>query len=304
VTDEDQNLAPAKPVAPRRKLNPNRQMAQPMNRDMPEEGLAQEHERAIETDPEATAEVRPTTKVSNAPYVAPRPPVQLAVEDAMPPKPAMAAPTRKARAKTDASKATQSKSEGATSTARAASTARTASTAEPAVATPGPAPIRQPEFDFPKTVRETLARVDQAWAAFRAAVLNFPGERLNEPLGEGGWTRKQMLAHIAAWHDLSADRVVALINNGHIPPFDGDGDSFNAAVARRAVGKTAGEVLKDVDATFNRLRRQMARLTDAQLAEDDWYAAFVIGGNTYGHYEEHWADLSTANFPAGSGSRR
>jgi hypothetical protein len=69
-------------------------------------------------------------------------------------------------------------------------------------------------------------------------------------------------------------------------------------VARRAVGKTAGEVLKDVDATFNRLRRQMARLTDAQLAADDWYGAFVIGGNTYGHYEEHWADLSTAKIPA------
>ena len=66
---------------------------------------------------------------------------------------------------------------------------------------------------------------------------------------------------------------------------------FNAAVARQAVGKTSGEVLKDLDATFNRLRRQLARMTDAQLENNDWCAAWVIGGNTYGHYAEHWADI-------------
>ena len=116
---------------------------------------------------------------------------------------------------------------------------------------------------------------------------------MDDRLGDDGWTRKQMLEHVAAWHDLTADRLVKLINSGELAPLDRDTDQFNAAVARRAIGKTSGEVLKDIDATFNRLRRQMARLTDAQLAADDWWAACVIGGNTYGHYEEHWADIYT-----------
>jgi hypothetical protein len=33
-------------------------------------------------------------------------------------------------------------------------------------------------------------------------------------------------------------------------------------------------------------------MTDAQLESNDWFAAWVIGGNTYGHYAEHWADVT------------
>ncbi len=119
-----------------------------------------------------------------------------------------------------------------------------------------------------------------------------------------GWTVKQMLEHIAAWHDLTADRLIKMINTGAPAPLDRDTDAFNAAVARRAIGKTSGEVLKDMDATFNRLRRQMARLTDAQLEAADWWAAWVIGGNTYGHYDEHWAEIYTPELPVGGRNRR
>ena len=173
------------------------------------------------------------------------------------------------------------------------------------VATPAPREVPQPSasnestaaagnLDFPRTVRETLQRVDQSWAAFRAAALHIPLQRLEEHIDDDSWTRKQMLAHVAAWHDLTADRLVKLINFGELAPLDRDTDQFNAAVARQAVGKTSGEILKDLDATFNRLRRLVARLTDAQLESNDWFAAWVIGGNTYGHYAEHWADIPTS----------
>jgi len=134
--------------------------------------------------------------------------------------------------------------------------------------------------------------------------MRFPSERMDERLGEDAWTRKQMLEHIAAWHDLTADRLVKMINSGRPEPLDRDTDAFNATVARQAIGKTSGEVLKDMDATFNRLRRQMARLTDAQLKNDDWWAAYVIGGNTYGHYEQHFAEIYTPELPADGRSRR
>lgn len=161
----------------------------------------------------------------------------------------------------------------------------------------------QPQFDFPRTMHETLARVDAAWSSFRAAAGRFPAERMDERLGDG-WTVKQMLAHVAAWHDLTADRVVKMINTGESVPLERDTDAFNAAIARQAVGKTSGEVLKDMDATFNRLRRQLARVSDAQLANDDWWLAYVVGGNTYGHYDEHWADVHTPDLPANARQRR
>jgi hypothetical protein len=160
------------------------------------------------------------------------------------------------------------------------------------------------ELNFPRTMRETLRHVDDAFAAFRALAARFPSERMDERIGPDGWTRKQMLEHVAAWHDLTADRVVQMINTGQSAPLDRDTDGFNAAVARQAVGKTSGEVLKDIDATFNRLRRQLARVTDAQLSNDDWWLAFVIGGNTYGHYEEHWADIYTPHLLSNNRGRR
>jgi hypothetical protein len=46
------------------------------------------------------------------------------------------------------------------------------------------------------------------------------------------------------------------------------------------------------------------RLTDAQLAADEWFAAVVIGGNTYGHYEEHWGDIATPAPAPGGRPRR
>ena len=77
-------------------------------------------------------------------------------------------------------------------------------------------------------------------------------------------------------------------------------DAFNARVARQAIGRTGGEVLTEMEMTFNRLRRQLARLTDEQLAADDGWAAAMIAGNTYGHYEEHWADVYIAAATGGS----
>lgn len=177
-------------------------------------------------------------------------------------------------------------------------------TATPPAATPTPTPEPTPEPELPKTMRDTLRGVDQAFAAFRAAAERFPLERMDERLSEDGWTRKQMLEHVAAWHDLTADRLVKLINTGKPVPLDRDIDAFNAAVARQAIGKTVGEILKDMDATFNRLRRQMARLNDAQLRADDWWLAYVIRANTYGHYGEHWTEIYTPELPSNGRARR
>jgi hypothetical protein len=100
-----------------------------------------------------------------------------------------------------------------------------------------------------------------------------------------------MLAHITAWHDATHDRLGKMILSGQ--PEDGvpDEDAFNARIARQAIGRTAGEILKEMEMTYNRLRRQVSRLTDQQLRADDGWAAQVIAGNTYEHYEQHAPDV-------------
>ena len=140
------------------------------------------------------------------------------------------------------------------------------------------------------TVTATLARIDEAWTAFRDHVHGVPGERLELRIGDG-WTRKQMLAHISAWHDLTTDRLAVLLETGE-PAADPDAeDVVNARAARAAVGRTTGEILIGMDDSYRRLRREVSRLTDEQLAAHDGWAAAIIAGNTHEHYAEHLADL-------------
>ena len=311
MTDEEHNLTPAQPVAPRRRLPPNPRMAQPMGvprQPDPEASAPQPYvpepyaPEPVELDPIApervvAVPVVPETAeiVDIAPPAEAFAPVQPVLEEVV--APPLAPPQRPVPAP-------------APPLVVAPSPAPVP--APPAVPAPAavPAPVAaaephaEPQLDFPRTMRDTLRKVDQAWAVYRAAAMRFPTERMDERLGEDGWTIKQMLEHLAAWHDLTANRLITLINTGAIAPLDRDTDRFNATIARQAIGKSSGEVLKDLDATFNRLRRQLARLTDAQLEFDDWWAAWVIGGNTYGHYEEHWADIYTPELPPNSRSRR
>jgi hypothetical protein len=156
----------------------------------------------------------------------------------------------------------------------------------------------------PPTIREIGDLIDAGWRNFYAAARSFPSEHMDEHLGEEGWTRKQMLAHITAWHDLTNERISHLLATGKPGVLRQETDVINARVARQAVGRTAGEVLKDMELSYNRLRRQVGRLTDDQLAMHDAWAAAVIAGNTYEHYAEHDDDVHQAAGSAGRGGRR
>jgi hypothetical protein len=145
--------------------------------------------------------------------------------------------------------------------------------------------------NYPTTLKDLFARMDGGWHEFRVAAGAWPSERMDERIEEDGWSRKQMLAHISAWHDATHDRLGKMILSGHPEEGVGDEDAFNARVARQAIGRTAGEVLKEMEMTFNRLRRQVSRLTDQQLRADDGWAAQLIAGNTYEHYVDHAADV-------------
>ena len=140
-------------------------------------------------------------------------------------------------------------------------------------------------------VAETLARMDEGWAAFHARVHKLPSQLLEHHIADGQWTRKQMLAHVAVWHDLTVARLAGLVASGEPQDTPDEEGVVNARAARGAIGRTTGEVLLDLDHSYRQLRRKVASLMDADLAAHDSWAAAVIAGNTYGHYEEHLADL-------------
>lgn len=141
------------------------------------------------------------------------------------------------------------------------------------------------------TVREALARMDAGWTAFSGTMKSMPNEQLEERLGDDAWTRKQMLAHISTWHDMTVDRLGRFMDSGEPVDFDEHEDAINARAARAATGRTTGEIIQGVEDSYRRLHRQVSRLSDAQLVDHDGFAAAIIAGNSYGHYRQHLADL-------------
>lgn len=146
----------------------------------------------------------------------------------------------------------------------------------------------------PPTVRELLERMDAGWAGFREQLHAIPNELLELHIEDGGWTRKQMLAHIATWHDLTSDRLNRFRDSGEPPDFDEHEDVVNARAARAATGRTTGEILQSLDDSFRRLRREVGQLTDEQIETHDWWAVAIVRGNSFGHYEQHLPDLESA----------
>lgn len=141
-------------------------------------------------------------------------------------------------------------------------------------------------------VAETLAYMDEGWSAFHRRIHALQGQILEQHVSQEGWTRKQMLGHIATWHERTVEALSWLTETGEIPGAPEDTDTINARAGRSAIGRTTGEVLFALDDSYLHVRRAVARLNDAQLSAHDGWAIAMISGNTYDHYAEHLADLT------------
>jgi len=151
------------------------------------------------------------------------------------------------------------------------------------------------------TAAELLSKVDDAWKPFRESVRHVGRAKMGEPTGSG-WTYHDLVAHVAGWQDLTARRLRVLRATGALPgPGDeaavgveafSSADELNARLvsSHRLVGAEA--LLDELDTTFRSVRDEIGQLTDAQIHANEDEVVAVIAGNTYGHYEEHAAELA------------
>jgi hypothetical protein len=143
----------------------------------------------------------------------------------------------------------------------------------------------------PTTVAELLMRVDAGWAWFRDAVRALDEDEWDDEVPGGGWSRRKMLNHIRVWHDITTQRLRQFQESGERPPSPGDEDTINAQAAADADLRSNEQIDRDLDESFGRLRDEIIRLRDDQLAVLEGWPVGVVAGNTYGHYEDHRPDV-------------
>ena len=145
---------------------------------------------------------------------------------------------------------------------------------------------------------ELLAKISGAHRSMREAIGALPAERWDEKL-PAGWTLKEMVGHLAHWESTvpafvdslrtGTPQEVALLvaDDG-----GGDVDEQNARAAAEARGRSRDEVLRRWDDAHAEMLEVARTLSDAELEDVSFMQKFE--GESYGHYPNHYADLSAA----------
>ena len=144
-----------------------------------------------------------------------------------------------------------------------------------------------------KTGKELAKIASTSEVPFRLAVMSLGLAGLDATTSSG-WTFKDLVAHVTAWSDLTIGRLARYRETGEMQSSGGEADDINAAVVERTKGRDARQILKELDASTDKLFAEIEKLDEKQLhANDDWAIA-IVAGNTYGHFAEHHTELFDA----------
>ncbi|MDQ6695345.1 MAG: ClbS/DfsB family four-helix bundle protein [Chloroflexota bacterium] len=151
----------------------------------------------------------------------------------------------------------------------------------------------------PRNKEELLERIRISHEELERAFARLAPERMDEPLLEGGWSPKDVLAHIAGWHRLTLARLKAHADPDELARieselFTGETDELN----ERLYKESRDLPIHDVRITYNNSYSDLMALLE-EMPEDDlllpnrstlWNGeplGRLVAGNTYLHYPEH-----------------
>jgi len=157
------------------------------------------------------------------------------------------------------------------------------------------------ENERPNTVGDLLARIRAGWRDFRALVAGREPAALTAMPAGGGWSAKDLLAHVSAWECQMLGRLRGL------PPHvalgideallaAGDFGAINAQIYERNRTKPLADVLTDLDSVHEELVAEIERLSDEDLRRPvDPAGRYTLLDSiivrTYAHYAEHGASI-------------
>jgi hypothetical protein len=145
-----------------------------------------------------------------------------------------------------------------------------------------------------------LARIRLGRAQFESALAQFSDDQLLDPNLPGGWSVKDLIAHIGFWEQHTALRFSALLRGVEPPDEALSQDELNARVYAQNQHKPLAEVRLQEHAAYAQLLLLVENALDDELFDPRRFVwtegkpfAEWIENNTYGHYEEHQADFKT-----------
>jgi len=160
------------------------------------------------------------------------------------------------------------------------------------------------------TKADVLAAIDDEHANWDALVAEADRARMENPDFAGGWSFKDIVAHLSAWRERGLDRLEAISRGESEPPnpwpsnLDEDDDegvlAINDWFYARDRDLPLDEVLRTASTNFDRLQNAIAALPEETLTdpnaiswtEGEALGSVIIDRSFFGHlHEEHEDDI-------------
>ena len=152
---------------------------------------------------------------------------------------------------------------------------------------------------------ETLTKVELLNAMrterekLEQAVAPLSAEEITTPMTPGGWSVKDVVAHVTAWE---AELVTALmqISQGFKPKILSlpDDDVYNAQIYAEQKDRPLDRILSDFRGVFPQLLKRVSEFSERDLIDARRYSWMkgkplerLIAGSSYEHYAEHRATI-------------
>jgi hypothetical protein len=147
---------------------------------------------------------------------------------------------------------------------------------------------------------EVLGRIDDEQYRWRALVDEVGPDRMETPGPMGEWTFKDLAAHLLGWRERTIGRLEAVASGGEAPPTPwpqelDDDDAINDWIHDHYASWSVGDVLRDVDRSYARIREAVRRMSDEDVVTRrlDWLDGQTIAQtDLFGHlHDEHDASI-------------
>ena len=134
-----------------------------------------------------------------------------------------------------------------------------------------------------------LQRLDQRWDELRDAYAGLPDAEMTEPGVTGGWSVKDIVAHVTSWEEESLKHLPDVLAGRRPPRYSvtyGGIDAFNARTVGQRAKLSLAEVLRQRDDTHRRLVDFLRTVAESQLVRETRFRR-RLRLDTYGHYRKH-----------------
>ena len=135
---------------------------------------------------------------------------------------------------------------------------------------------------------DVLKQVVEEFAAFKASYAGLTDAQLTEVM-LGTWSVREVLCHVAGWHREMVP-VLERIAGGEKPVPEGvsydDADPWNDRFVKAYAGKSAAEMLREIDASYDALIAAAQNVPEKRFAPGRAAARTMDGVGPH-HWREH-----------------